>query len=133
MPLYSYSCEDCGNVFEVHGAMEAPRPASIACQHCGKNAKRDIAADLRGFRGNREGAWPLVSDGAAVSVDMVPEYEKFDQSHGVKTEYRDGRPVFTSRSHRREYCKAHNIFDRDGGYGDAQVPNAKPLNVDDYG
>ena len=133
MPLYSYSCEDCGTVFEIRGAMDVPRPANIACQHCGKNANRDIAADFRGRRGKIADVWPLVSDGAAISPDMISKYEKFDKAHGVVTEYQpDGRPVLRDRRHRRDYLTLHNIFDRDGGYSDAQTPNAVPVKLDDY-
>jgi len=131
MPLYSYSCEDCGTVFEIHGSMHEPRAGSVACQHCGKTAKRDIGADLRG-RKKLGDIWPMESDAAAISVDMVPEYRKFDRANGVATEYRDGRPVYRSRGHRRDYFRAHKIFDRDGGYGDAQSPNPRPVNTDDY-
>ena len=122
MPLYTYSCSDCGKTTEVVGTMQAPQPATTQCQ-CGKDAGRDIGADWRTSRGKLGDVWPIVSDGAAISADMISAYQEFDRKHGVVTEYKpDGRPVLTSRGHRRDYFKAHKIFDRDGGYGDAQSP-----------
>lgn len=63
--------------------------------------------------------WPLHSDAAAVHPSQIAEAKAFDEKHGVKTDYdKDGRPVFTSKGHRKRYCRAHGLHDRNGGYGD---------------
>ena len=65
------------------------------------------------------GNWPMASYAAGVSPDEVPELQKIDRLHGVKTEYTaDGDPIFTSKSHRKKYCEVHKLFDRNAGYSD---------------
>ena len=63
--------------------------------------------------------WPMASVAAGVSPEEVPEMMKYDREKGIPTEYtNDGDPVFTSREHRKRYCEAHELFDRNAGYGD---------------
>jgi hypothetical protein len=65
------------------------------------------------------GTWPMTSYALGVSSEEVPEMKQFDALHGVPTEYTpDGDPIFTSKSHRAAYCRAHGYFDRNAGYRD---------------
>jgi hypothetical protein len=61
----------------------------------------------------------MASYAAGVEPEEVPEMMEFDRQHGVQTEYNEeGDPVFTSAAHRKRYCEAHGIFDRNAGYSD---------------
>ena len=65
------------------------------------------------------GNWPMASYAAGVSDSEVPEMRAIDEKAGVPTEYNEeADPVFTSRGHRKRYLKAHELHDRNGGYGD---------------
>jgi hypothetical protein len=62
---------------------------------------------------------PIVSDALAVHPDQVEEATQDAIAKGVPTEFLpDGRPILTSRSHRRDYLRAYGFHDRNGGYGD---------------
>jgi hypothetical protein len=62
---------------------------------------------------------PLSSEAAAVHPDQIEEAREDARRLGVPTEFDpEGRPIFTSRSHRRAYLRAYGFHDRDGGYGD---------------
>lgn len=62
---------------------------------------------------------PIVSDALAVHPDQVTEAVQDAKQKGVPTEFLpDGRPILTSRSHRKAYLKAYGFHDRSGGYGD---------------
>jgi len=70
---------------------------------------------------NRSNCWPMASDAMGVHPDQIAEVMEYDRKHGVPTEYTaDGRPILTSREHRKRYAEAHRFFDRNGGYGDPQ-------------
>lgn len=63
---------------------------------------------------------PLLSDALAVHPEQIAEAEASAKAKGVPTEFEPeyGRPVFTSRSHRRAYLRAYGMHDNQGGYGD---------------
>lgn len=68
----------------------------------------------------------LHSEGAAVHPKQIKEAAELAKSRGVPTNFdSQGRPVFTSRTHRKQYLQAHGMFDRGAGYGDAQF-NGRP-------
>lgn len=71
--------------------------------------------------GNRPWARPLASDALAVHPKQIKEAVEDARKKGVALDFdKHGRPLFRDRNHRKRYCKAYGIFDRDGGYGDAQ-------------
>lgn len=71
--------------------------------------------------GHLPGAWPMKSESAAVHPEQRDEANQLSRQYGVPTDHdEDGCPVFESRDHRRRYCAAFGLFDRAGGYGDAQ-------------
>jgi hypothetical protein len=92
----------------------------------GTEAVRDVPEELRREyrahdRGQRRAIakWPLHSEALAVNRSDVAEVASFDRQNGVPTNYdHQGRPVFTSQKHRKDYCRLHGYFDRNAGYGD---------------
>ena len=64
----------------------------------------------------------MESDAAGVQPNQVEQAQKRVAELGVPTEYnpQTGNPIFTSRKHRKEFCEAVGLFDRNGGYGDPQ-------------
>lgn len=64
---------------------------------------------------------PLKSTALAVDPTQVKEAIEDARKKGVPTHFEeDGRPVFTSREHRKQYCIQYGFHDRDAGYSDAQ-------------
>jgi hypothetical protein len=71
--------------------------------------------------GNRPWARPQVCEALAVHPKQIKEAVNDAVKKGVQTDFdRQGRPLFRDRDHRKRYCQAYGIFDKDGGYGDAQ-------------
>lgn len=62
---------------------------------------------------------PIISDALAVHPKQVGDAVADAKAKGVPTDFLpDGRPILTSRSHRKAYLKAYGFHDRRGGYGD---------------
>ena len=62
---------------------------------------------------------PIHSDAAAVHPNQIAEASAIAKARGVPTEFDGhGRPILTSRSHRKAYLKSRGMHDRSGGYGD---------------
>lgn len=120
MPSYVFKCQ-CGKRKEVVRSMkDVSIPVFCSCR---KKMKRDYAAE-HGHVIDTPGNWPMESIAAGVSPDQVPEFVQFDKQKGVPTQYsRDGNPIFRDRKHRRDYLRAHGIFDRNAGYGDPAPVN----------
>lgn len=117
MPEYTFKCS-CGHRQTVIRPMsESDLP--VLCEIDGFAMSRDFAAD---FGRQRHGdIWPMVSAMAGINPSQIDEFRKFDKQKGVPTEYTpDGDVVFRSRRHRKEYCEAHGLYDRNGGYSDPQ-------------
>ena len=92
---------------------------------CDKDAfvmHRDYKAD---FGKQRFGdIWPYASYAAGVSPSEVPMMQEIDRKNGVPTDYSsDGDPIFRSKKHRKKYCEAHNLYDRNAGFGDPAPRN----------
>jgi hypothetical protein len=69
---------------------------------------------------------PLHSEAIAVHPNQIAEATAQAIEFGVPTEFdKIGRPIFTSRSHRKEYMQRYGYYDRDGGYSDAQRGGSK--------
>ena len=63
--------------------------------------------------------WPIISEAAAVHPKQRAEHEALCRAKGVPTDTTpQGNPVFRGRAHRKQYLKAFNFRDRNGGYGD---------------
>lgn len=71
--------------------------------------------------GNRPWSRPLASDALAVHPEQIPEAIEDARKKGISIDFDSlGRPLFRDRNHRKRYCRAYGIYDRDGGYSDAQ-------------
>ena len=123
MVIYTYMCLACGNKQEVARGMN-DEELPVLCDKCSFVMKRDFQTDF-GARSHC-GNWPMTSYAAGVHPKQIPEMEKFDKEHGVPTHYSgDGDPSFTSPTHRRKYCEAHGIFDRNAGHSDPVPANCR--------
>jgi len=68
--------------------------------------------------------WPFHSDALGVHPDQAKEAYAESVAMGCPTKFdSEGRAILESREHRKKYCEANGMFDRDGGYGDAQPKN----------
>lgn len=86
-----------------------------------KATKSKVADLLQGHApgGQHSAGWPLYSDAVGVHPDQIPEAMAEARKHGVPTDFTpDGKVVFTSPGHRRDYCKLYGYFDLNGGYSD---------------
>lgn len=69
--------------------------------------------------------YPYFSHAASVGFENVAEARQVCQKTGIATEFNsDGEPKFTSRGHRKKFCKEFGLYDRNAGYGD-QAPTCK--------
>ena len=116
MTIYTYKCPACGHRQEVsRGMNEDEQP--VLCNNCSFVMLRDFQTDFGGK--HKPGNWPMESYAAGVHPKEIPEMVEFDKKHGVPTHYsEDGDPILTSPKHRRKYCEAHGMFDRNAGLSD---------------
>lgn len=116
MTIYSYICGACGHKQEIGRGMNDDE-LPVLCNKCSFVMRRDLQADFG--KQHHGDIWPLTSYAAGVHHKQIPEMRKFDKKHEVPTDYSsDGDPVFTGPKHRRKYCEAHGLFDRNAGLSD---------------
>lgn len=69
-----------------------------------------------------EATWrrPVVSTGAAVVPKRIKQAEEKCARAGVPTDFTTnrGKPIFTSRAHRKAVLRVFGMHDADGGFGD---------------
>lgn len=85
--------------------------------------KGNRGIDFKGgvVRTQAPGTWPMHSDAAGVNPNQREEAYRESVASGVPTHFdSSGCAIFTSQGHRRKYCEAHGLYDRNGGYGDPQ-------------
>ena len=116
--IYCFACH-CGNKFvSVRTVHDCNKPA--VCPECQKQAARDFIAEHRETV-HHPGDWPLKSSAAGVHPTQAKEATELAAKRGVPTEFtKDGDAVFTSARHRKAYCEAFGMYDRNGGYNDPQ-------------
>jgi len=86
----------------------------------GTLAFRNLRAEHAGIR-HPPGNWPMKSDAAGVAASQVKEAIEHSKTIGIPTDFTpDGRAIFTSAKHRKRYCEAVGLYDRNGGYSDPQ-------------
>ena len=86
----------------------------------GRKARRDFMAEHTSTRPS-VGIWPMYSEAAGVHPSQIAETRETAAKRGVPTDFTsDGRVIFTSRKHRKEFCEKFGMYDRNGGYGDPQ-------------
>lgn len=124
MPVYCYRREDTGKIEELVMSIaekerrENPVDKSITLPD-GVIGKRDIFAEQHGFK-HTPGNWPMYSDAAGVLPEQRKEAYEYSKKMGVPTQFdSEGRAVFTSKEHRKNYCeKVAKLRDRNAGYSD---------------
>lgn len=123
MPTYIFMCKACQNRQEVVRPMdESDLP--VLCDKCAFIMDRDFGAEMG--RQHFGEIWPMESYAAGVHPKQVSEMREIDRKNGVPTEYtEDGDPVFRGPNHRKKYCEAHGLFDRNAGYSDAVPARAR--------
>ena len=116
MTIYTYKCNACGHKQEVSRGMNEDEQLVI-CEKCSTIMQRDFQTDFG--KKSHCGNWPMASYAAGVNPKQIPEMREFDKEHGVPTDYTsEGDPIMKSPAHRRKYCEAHGLFDRNAGLND---------------
>lgn len=66
--------------------------------------------------------WPCKSDSLGVELHQITEARDESIRMGVPTDFdpHTGEAIFETPGHRKKYCEAMDVFDRNGGYGDPQ-------------
>lgn len=114
MARYVYECPN-GHVSERFMPI-CDRKDRIRCGTCKKLAYQRPGAQVA-----PPATWaePVLSDAMGVHPDQIHEAQQHSVSIGVPTQFNKlGQAVFTSRQHRRDYCRHFGVHDLDGGYGD---------------
>lgn len=118
MPLYCYTTDDGHTVERVISLRKRKMPPGFIRLDDGRIAKRDLNAEMCGFS-DTPGTYPMKSDAAGVHPAQISEARRRSVKMGIPTDFTpDGRAIFTDRAHRKKYCEAVGLFDRNGGYSD---------------
>ena len=132
MPRYTFKKMKDGSQVTIFATCDEKDGMMTGLGNDDGNPVYDIDGDLctydysshKSFR-NHPGNWPMASEAAGVAHDQIGEAVAADKRAGIRTtDYTsDGRPIFTCASHRKEYCEAHGLGDRNGGYSDPRFHN----------
>jgi hypothetical protein len=115
MPSYTYKCPACESVKEVVRPMSDDSP--VLCEKDAFVMHRDFKTDFG--KQLHADIYPYPSTALGVHPDEIKHRMAFDAAKGVPTEYNsEGDPIMRSKSHRRAFCRAHGVHDRNAGYGD---------------
>ena len=114
MPRYCFTDDQGNTLCRFYPMAKIPKQFTL-----GKTVfKRDIRSEHAGTI-QTPGNWPMKSDAAGVHPDQIQEAYRHSVTAGIPTEFTpDGRAIFTGRKHRRDYCRAIGLHDRNGGYLD---------------
>jgi len=63
----------------------------------------------------------MESHALAVHPEQIREEKEYAKKRGVDIDFnpQNGRPRFSSRKNRRDYCKLRGVVDYDGGFSDS--------------
>ena len=85
-----------------------------------RKAAAEAPVNARNLNANGR-AWPVISAAAGVLPSQIDEAQAHSRQIGIPTDFTpDGDVVFTDAAHRKRYCQAIGLYDRNGGYGDPQ-------------
>lgn len=114
MPRYCFTDVDGNTICRVFSMNKVPKQVILN----GKIFKRNIRAEHVDIK-HTPGNWPMKSDAAGVHPDQIAEARSHSIKAGVPTDFTpDGRAIFTGKKHRKDYCRAIGLHDRNGGYSD---------------
>ncbi len=124
MPTYIYKCDSCKEEKTIIKPMSKYREPEL-CPVCQFVMYRDYNAEHKGGGGDTPGNYPMVSSAAGVGASQSEEAMAHADKIGVPTEFNnDGDAVFRDKAHRKEYCEAIGLFDRNASpYSDPQPKN----------
>jgi len=116
--IYCYVCPRCKHRQEVIKPM-SESSVSVPCEKCNTIMSRDIRSEHSSFH-NTPGNYPMESNAAGVAVKQAAEAEQHSREIGIPTHFNreTGNPVFTSKQHRKKYCEANGLYDRNAGHSD---------------
>ncbi len=121
MPTYCYTHLESGDPMDIFmsiAEMERKENERGEITVGGEVFARDIAREHSGFTKSDAG-WPMKCDAMGVHPSQINDERKRAEGLGTRIDFApDGRAIFESRSHRKEYCRAMGYHDRNGGYGD---------------
>ena len=116
MPTYAYICPACKFETEIVKPMAESQLPEL-CPNDAFVLNRNYKAESGKL--HKPGNWPMVSTAAGVSASQRKEAIKHSHEIGIPTDFNEeGDAVFTGRKHRKEYCEAIGLYDKDGGDGD---------------
>ena len=123
--IYCHICDNCGEVAEKALPM-SQSDKRFRCPVCHKMMRRNLVAETKEFKITHDN-YPMESDAAGVAPEQVDQEAATARQLGVPTRFNreTGAPIFTSRRHRANYCKAMGLYDRNAGYGDATPTHPK--------
>jgi hypothetical protein len=114
MPYYCFTDDQDNTISRFYRMGKAPKQVKLG----GVVFKRNIRAEHAGTK-HTPGNWPLKSDAAGVHPNQIKEAHAHSVKIGIPTQFTpDGRAIFTGRKHRKDYCRAIGLHDRNGGFGD---------------
>ena len=114
MAIYTFKCS-CGHRQTVVRPMTNDDP--VLCEKDSFVMDRDYKADFG--KQHHGDIYPYPSTALGVHPDQIAERVRYDREKGVPTEYNsEGDPIMRSKRHRREYCRAYGVHDRNAGFSD---------------
>lgn len=85
----------------------------------GALACREYPSEVSKAKKSGTAGWPMLSDAAGCHPDQIPEFQAALKKRNAGADYeRDGRVWLTDRAHRKKVCRAMELKDLNGGYGD---------------
>ncbi len=123
MPTYCYKCETCSESTEDHRSM-SDKGGTPICPTCDQPMIRDWYQESTG-RVEGRSTYPMESYAAGCNPDEVAVHEGASVAMGVPTHFNPstGDAVFRNAKHRKEYCEAVGLYDRNAGHSDPQPKN----------
>ena len=108
MPLYTYKCDKCGNVFDTHVSIKN-RNDTQHCPSCNGPSGRDVEAELKDMGNFNETMQdhPRWSWSMGIHRDRIPEMRKKfpDRNYHPKT----GQLEVRNRKHKLQLMKEHGM------------------------
>lgn len=117
MPVYEFTCDNCGSVDSEQRSM-ADSDKKKKCVICKGDMRRNFQAEAPGRRARCD-TYPFASDALGGHPEDRARLTEEAIAAGVPTEINvAGNPVMRSAKHRKAYCEALGFFDRNAGHGD---------------
>lgn len=131
MPVYMYRKDSDGELVALRMSVleMTERHAAVTGEPDGTIRLEDGSFARRNYRAEHtnvppSGNYPMSSTAAGVHPEQRKEAETHSREIGIPTHFTgEGDAVFTSRAHRKEYCEAIGMYDRNGANSDPLPKN----------